>query len=54
MALAQPERASDPYESAYCPPAWRWMRQLTPDDLYVGRMRRIWRPPTDVFEIEGG
>jgi HSP20 family protein len=29
------------------------MRQLTPDDLYVWRMRRIWRPPTDVFEVAG-
>lgn len=51
--LAQRERESDPHESAYCPPSWRWMRPLTRDDLHTGRMRRVWRPPTDVFESEG-
>jgi HSP20 family protein len=53
MTVAQPEREPDRHESAYCPPSWRWMRPLTRDDLHVGRMRRVWRPPTDVFESEG-
>jgi HSP20 family protein len=51
--VAQPERELDPQESAYCPPSWRWMRPLTRDDLHAGRMRRVWRPPTDVLESEG-
>ncbi|MBN1400040.1 MAG: Hsp20/alpha crystallin family protein [Anaerolineae bacterium] len=51
--MTERERKLDPEESAYCPPSWRWMRPLTRDDLYTGRVHRVWRPPTDVFEIGG-